>query len=266
VIRDLRTQLRVLVIDDDEVDRERVRRFLAKAGFDATVIEEPDPTTALPLLRKSPPDVIVLDYEFPRHDGLTVLRHIREMDALTPVIVLTGHDETTLAVELMKAGAADYIPKGNLTPERLAQSVRQVLRLRRSDMAARAAQEALRMSEELNRSILESTHDCIKVLTLEGNLVSMSPKGQQALGIKDFSKVQGTSWLSMWDGPYRHLADAAFAEGRAGRAGKFIGASVSPAGREIWWDVVVTPMLGATRAPERLLVISREVAPLGGDR
>ena len=142
--------IRVLVIDDDEVDRERVRRMLSRTDMEASLLEEEDPVVAVRTLTRLAPDIVLLDYNFPREDGLSVLRDIRELDPAIPVIVLTGHDETYLAVELMKAGAVDYIPKSALSQQRLAQSIRHAQRLR--------------ASEEFNRRILDSIVDCIKVL------------------------------------------------------------------------------------------------------
>jgi PAS domain S-box-containing protein len=252
-------QLRVLVIDDDEVDRERVRRFLARAGVAATVFEHADPIAALGALRRLAPDVIVLDYNFPKHDGLSVLREIRELDGLIPVIVMTGQDETALAVELMKAGAVDYIPKAGLTPQRLAHSVRHALRLRASELATHAAQEALRASEEFNRRVIASSHDCINVLDLEGRLLSMSPAGQQRLAIKSFSAVRGSPWADFWKGEHHEAARTALNEGRAGRVGRFVGFWPSQDGTPLWWDVLVTPILGPDGRPERLLASSRDV-------
>jgi sigma-B regulation protein RsbU (phosphoserine phosphatase) len=252
--------LRVLVIDDDQVDRERVRRMLPKADVDATVLEEEDPTVALRTLPQLAPDVVLLDYDFPRHDGMSVLRDLRDLDAAIPVIVLTGHDETFLAVALMKAGAVDYIPKAALSPQRLSQSIRHAQRLRAAEFATRAAQEALRVSEEFNRRVLDSIVDCIKVLDLEGRLLSMSSAGQRALGVSDFAKVRGQSWLDLWPAEHREAAEAALAAARSGSMGQFVGRCPTLDGKPLWWDVRLTPMRGPDGRPERLLAVSRDIS------
>ena len=258
--RDGREQpIRVLVVDDDAVDRERVRRFLEKAGLDATVLEEADPTAAIASLGSLEPDVIVLDYGFPKHDGLSALREIRARDSQVPVIVMTGMDDAVVVVELMKAGAVDYLPKAGLTPERLGQSIRHALRLRTVDHARRAAEEALRASEEFNRRVLDASHDCIKVLDLEGRLLSMSSGGQRMLAIKDFEPLKGSSWLQFWQGEHRRAAEGALSDARAGGVGRFIGFCPSQDDRPLWWDVLITPILAASGSPERLLAVSRDV-------
>lgn len=254
-----RRSISVLVVDDDEVDRELVRRCMLRTGIAADVVEESDPLVALATIRRTAPDIVVLDYSFPKHDGLVILQELRDKDAMLPVIVLTGHEDAELAVTLMKAGAIDYIPKAGLTPERLAQSVRHALRLRASEVAARAAQEALRASEEFNRSVLEASHDCIKVLDLEGKLLSMSARGQAMFAISDFSKLRGQSWLSFWKGEYLEAAERAVQEAREGRAGRFVGCCTTPQGQQFWFDVLVTPIAQGKAPPQRLLAVSRDV-------
>jgi PAS domain S-box-containing protein len=259
---DLKLPVRVFVIDDDEVDREIVRHLLPRAGIEAEVLEADDPAVALATLREQGTtfvELIVLDYHFPREDGLAVLRALRELDTITPVIVLTGQDDVALAVELMKNGAADYIPKGALTSERLGRSVRHALRLRGLDLAARAAQEALRASEEFNRRVLEASADCIKVLDLDGRLVSMSAGGHRLMQIPEGTSMAGKLWLEFWSEDQQVAAMAAFTEARSGGVGHFVGHCAATSGATLWWDVVISPIQGAGGLPERILAISRDV-------
>ncbi len=123
--------------------------------------------------------------------------------------------------------------------------------------AQRTAQEALRASEERSRQILTSTRDCIKVLDLEGNLLLMNEEGQQRLGITDFSKVQGSSWIEFW------MKDATAARqavslALAGDTGRFEGEFTTALGESTWWDVTVTPIYDAEGKLFRLLAVSRE--------
>lgn len=145
--------LALLLVDDDEVDRAAVRRALSRGGVDAKITEATDFTSAqTALLGSKEFDVVLLDFGLPGGDGLELLREARNKGVDTPVIVLTGQGDEALAVELMKAGAADYLQKGLLTTERLAQTVRQVLRLRDSDRRGREARRAVeRQAAQLQR-------------------------------------------------------------------------------------------------------------------
>jgi diguanylate cyclase (GGDEF)-like protein/PAS domain S-box-containing protein len=120
------------------------------------------------------------------------------------------------------------------------------------------AEDALRESETFNRSIIDSSPDCIKVLDLEGNLLSMQ-SGQELLGIEDIRPFLNTSWLAFWEGEHRHAAQAAIALAAAGTAGRFVGFFRTLRGEPKWWDVSISPILDANAKPARLLAVSRDV-------
>ncbi|MDB4951469.1 MAG: hypothetical protein JWM27_4118 [Gemmatimonadetes bacterium] len=151
--------LRVLVVDDDRVDRAAVRRALRSAGVEAEVAEADGVASALDALREGGFDCAFLDFRLPDGDGLRVLREMRSLGIDTPVVMLTGQEDTQLAVEVMKAGASDYLPKSAVAPERLAQSLRHAVRLHRAERVARATEDALRESEARFRVLHETSPD-----------------------------------------------------------------------------------------------------------
>ncbi len=118
---------------------------------------------------------------------------------------------------------------------------------------------ALRESENFNRSIVESSMDCMKVLDLEGLLLSMSPHGQRLLGIVDIKRYIGMSWIDFWKGEHREAAQAAVAAAGAGGNGSMVGLSVTPAGEAKWFDVAISPIGDASGVPVRLLAVSRDI-------
>jgi signal transduction histidine kinase len=134
--------LRLLIVDDDQVDRMTVRRGLRSAGFDAEFEEAETFREALAALQRDGFDCAFLDFRLPGGDGLQVLREVRAAGIRTPIVMLTAQGDEQLAVELMKAGASDYLSKGSLTPERLAQSLRYALRVHHAETQARAADAA----------------------------------------------------------------------------------------------------------------------------
>lgn len=118
--------IRVLVVDDDRVDRIALRRALAQAG----VHEFREAEAVLPaigLLTAEPFDCVFLDYNLPDGDGLTFLRGVRAAGIAVPVVMLSGQQDRRIAAELAGAGAADYIAKSDLTPARLLQALRRAL-------------------------------------------------------------------------------------------------------------------------------------------
>ncbi|MFP4200592.1 MAG: HD domain-containing phosphohydrolase [Clostridia bacterium] len=100
---------KVLVVDDEKAIRFTLTEFLRRDGYDATMAE--DAKSAMGLLRSERFDVVVTDIIMPRVSGTELLQKIREYDEDTQVIVLTGEPSLETAVEAVRAGAYDYLPK-----------------------------------------------------------------------------------------------------------------------------------------------------------
>ena len=99
----------VHVIDDDEAVRQSLAFLLSTAGFAVRVHESA--TGFLKVLPAAQVGCIVTDVRMPEMDGLELQRRLRAGKITAPVIVITGHGDVALAVEAMKAGAADFIEK-----------------------------------------------------------------------------------------------------------------------------------------------------------
>ncbi|MBX3327918.1 MAG: sigma 54-interacting transcriptional regulator [Nitrospira sp.] len=130
-------------------------------------------------------------------------------------------------------------------------------------MAQSDLEEALRRSEEFSTRLIESSRDCIKVLDLEGRLLSMNAHGMAALEICDFAPLVGSAWVEFWHGDDQKQAKTAIEQARQGTAGHFTGffprmQTQTPK----WWDVSVTPILNRDGTPEKLLAISRDITIL----
>ena len=125
--------LRILLVDDDVVDRLAVKRLLRDAGIAAHVSEHGDRGSALDAARRERFDCVLLDYRLPGTDGIALLRDLRNGGLGSPVVALTGQGDEQVAVELMKAGAADYLNKNGLSAERLERSLRYAMAMHRAD-------------------------------------------------------------------------------------------------------------------------------------
>lgn len=141
--------LKILIVDDDEVDRMAVRRALSKAGFEMEIVEAEDISTALASLKNLQFDCAFLDYRLPDGDGLELIKNMRFMGVKVPSIVLTGQGDEQIAVEMMKAGASDYLSKSRVSPETLSQTVRNAMRIYQAEMETETAHQRLRESNEL---------------------------------------------------------------------------------------------------------------------
>ncbi len=102
---------RLLVVDDDESNRQLLSRRLERRGYQVDAAA--DGEQALRVVVEQPVDLILLDLVMPGTDGLTVLRRVRERfpEAELPVIVVTGLDSSRDVVDSLAAGANDFVTK-----------------------------------------------------------------------------------------------------------------------------------------------------------
>ncbi len=99
----------ILVVDDDDVFRERLARALADRGLD--VRTAPDPAAAVAAAREDAPELAVVDLRMPGGNGLELVRDLKAIDAATKVVVLTGYGSIATATDAMRLGATHYLPK-----------------------------------------------------------------------------------------------------------------------------------------------------------
>lgn len=150
------TGLRVLVVDDDEVDRMAVRRALRTMEVEVETVEAHDLASALDALRASTFDCVVSDFNLPDGDGGDLLESQKSEPEPVPMIMLTGVGDEGLAVSLMKQGARDYIPKAHLSPARLGQSLRHVVEVTRAERETRRARRAQRFLVDVSAQLAQS--------------------------------------------------------------------------------------------------------------
>ena len=144
--------VRILIVDDDAASRRLLDVRLRALGCDT--IMAADGQEALATLRQEPPALMLLDLQMPRMGGIEVLRALRR-DALDlPVIVITAHGSVEAAVEAMREGAYDFLPKP-FDPHHLEIVVRKALEHRGLVQANRLLRDRLdaRTSEILGDSL-----------------------------------------------------------------------------------------------------------------
>ncbi len=140
--------LKLLVIDDDAVDRMAVRRALDKTNLEVDLSEAENGEAALTILQTQQFDCIFVDFLLPDRDGLSLAKQLQGLQVDTPFVVLTGQGDEQIAVDVMKAGAADYLAKHRITPATLARTIRSAIRLHRAEQAAHAAKQKLQITND----------------------------------------------------------------------------------------------------------------------
>ena len=151
--------LNVLVIDDDVTDRMAIRRYLAKTSLQATMTEAENAQMAKQLLASETFNCIFLDFRLPDTDGLSFIKQLRLEGNNLPIIVFTGQGDEQTAVELMKAGASDYLSKSRLSPDTLSSLIRHAMTVYRAEQRTRAAQEQLKQTNLLLRQQNQELED-----------------------------------------------------------------------------------------------------------
>jgi two-component system response regulator RegA len=101
--------LTLLLVDDDDVLRERLGRALRERGFEVTTA--PGGEEAIAIARRDAPEYAVVDLRMPGASGIEVLDALRAIDPATRVLMLTGYGSIATAVEATRRGAVGYLPK-----------------------------------------------------------------------------------------------------------------------------------------------------------
>jgi diguanylate cyclase (GGDEF)-like protein/PAS domain S-box-containing protein len=164
--------LRVMALDDDEVDIELLSRLLEMlTQYRVELVSLSQPGQLLERVDTEVVDVILLDYMLGKTNGLEVLRQLREAGNITPVVMLTGQGDEHLAVELMRAGATDYLSKARMSPESLGQALRNAMRIGALEREAQLAEEKLRLAAKVFDNVLEG----VMVTDADACILSINP-------------------------------------------------------------------------------------------
>ncbi len=129
---------RILIVDDEEVDRELARRSLSTIE-DLETVDARNGEEALALLAQGGSyDLILTDLRMPRLDGLELVKRLSAADGAAPVVLMTSKGSERIAVRALEAGAADYVPKRAMKAE-LRRVVERVLDLAEARRRRRVA-------------------------------------------------------------------------------------------------------------------------------
>ena len=137
--------IKVLLADDHHVVREGFRRIVEDADDMMVVAEAADGREAIEQVKKSSPDVAVIDISMPGMDGLEVISQLRYSHPELPILILTMHEEEQYVVRAISAGAMGYVTK-RVAPEQLVEAIRKVHGGRRYLTESAAEMLALRMT------------------------------------------------------------------------------------------------------------------------
>ncbi len=183
------TKPRIIVIDDEAIMRDGSSRILTKEAMDVVTAENGE--AGLALVKESPErfDVMLLDLMMPGMSGMEVLEQVREIAPSLLVIVVTGYATVDTAVEAMKKGAYDFIPKP-FTPDQLRIVVHRALEKKALEEEAKRLREEARKSlkdvakeKSKTHTIINSMTDGVLVVDKDGTVALLNPAATRFLSL-----------------------------------------------------------------------------------
>jgi two-component system, cell cycle sensor histidine kinase and response regulator CckA len=183
--------IKVLLIDDDRGEFLLTRKLLSKIerqryrlDWVATYLE------GQAALSGTEYDLFLLDYRLGDRSGMELLREAKTAGQIAPIILLTGQGDHHTDLEAMRAGAADYLVKGELNAALLERSIRYALERARTI-------QVLRESDSRYRSLVETSPDAIICTDLTGKIILCNQKSVQSQGAKSVLELLGRNFFDL---------------------------------------------------------------------
>jgi len=155
-------EARILIVDDEKSVRDVVAASLRRIGYGEPVQADCVAEARERLQTSGPFDLVILDIRMPGEDGLSLLRDLVRLAPQTVVIMASGLRDLDTAVDVLKAGAYDYLLKP-LSPDVVQHAVARALRKRRLEIMALEHRENLERSVSENREALEATRQALLI-------------------------------------------------------------------------------------------------------
>ena len=175
-------ELNVLIVDDSENDAILIMRELTRV-YNAIHERVKNPDEMAAALERRNWDLVICDYIIPGFSAFTALEMLRKKGFDIPFIVVSGKVDDDIAVDVMKAGASDYVLKDRLS--RLLPVVKREMGGYEIRSKSRKMIKELKESDERYRDICENANDLIYVAMAEGKILYANPSFQKTTGYKE---------------------------------------------------------------------------------
>ena len=183
--------VKVLLVDDDEDDyiitRDLILRMAGRYRLDWVNNFQ----AALEAIQRREHDLYLLDYRLGERTGLDLLRESQQVNARAPMILLTGQGDHEVDMQAMKAGAADYLVKGQLNADILDRAIRYAIK-------GKHAEENLRRDRDLISRIMETSPVGIVVADQTGKITFANHRAEEVLGLARDAVARGTCSVLDW--------------------------------------------------------------------
>jgi diguanylate cyclase (GGDEF)-like protein/PAS domain S-box-containing protein len=185
--------LKILIVGAVTTDAELIEQTLRRAGLGFAAQRVGTQAAFIQALEEFNPDIVLSDCKLPDFDGLAAIEHARQKSAELPVILVTDVLGDQVAVELIKAGANDYILKDGLA--RLPNAVQRALTEAQAVRARKQAEEALRLSEERYRSLVVAIAQIVWTTDASGEVIEDLPTWRAFTG-QSLEQIKHGGWAA----------------------------------------------------------------------
>lgn len=245
--------LQVLVVEDSENDAELLLNQLREAGYQ-TMSERVQTAEELnAALSRHTWDIILSDYVMPQFSGSEALKLARRKNPDIPFIVISGVCGEETAVEMMKAGATDYLVKGNLS--RLLPAVQRELDAAQSRRARAQAEANVRYLA----AIVESSDDAIYSTKLDGTVVSWNRSAERIYGFRAGEIIGRNVSILYPDEKLDELIDTMERVKRGDHVGRSETSRLRKGGQTVPVSVTISPMKNGEGKISGTSVIARDI-------
>ncbi len=176
----------ILIVDDDIVDREHIKRTLRKTNHNWTFVETESVDEGLVAFASKNFDVILLDYRMPKRDGIELILELRNISLVrnVAIVMLSNSEESALALDCIKAGAQDFLLKSEVTSSRLERAILQSqTRFELEQKLYRSYQEAKKLAEHDSLTGLANRYSFEEALRLS---ITQKPRDKSKLALALF--------------------------------------------------------------------------------
>ncbi|MFA6314614.1 MAG: PAS domain S-box protein, partial [Sterolibacterium sp.] len=185
-------ELRILLLEDEAADAELTEHALQRAGLVFSLRRADSRETFIAALREFHPDLILADFHLPAFDGLEALALAVESAPEVPFIFVSGAMGEELAIETLRQGAADYVLKGHLN--KLVPAVNRALHDAEERRRRRRAEQSLKESEEMYRTLVRTIPDLVWLKDPAGVYLGCNPQFERFFGAREADIIGKTDY------------------------------------------------------------------------
>jgi len=162
------SELKILLIEDNKVDARNFARVLSNTGIIYSFKHSSSSMNGLEEVKKNNYDLVFLDNHLPSTNGLELLKLIRNLGIQIPIVIITSYADANTAIEFIKSGASDYIPKSILNVEGLSHCISNCVRVSELERRKRETEIRLKKVEDRLGTIISNTPIILFVLDGKG--------------------------------------------------------------------------------------------------